>query len=201
MLVPSMPTPSIRRVHSRRGARLVGLALLAGFALASCDRAIEPYVPGEQAEAPDLARIFPEGAERSLDAEAPPSAGAGGAPPAAPAAAAGNEAIRGTISLAPEFEGRVPAGAILFLIARRGEGGPPLAVQRVVEPQFPLDFSIGPDDRMIEQMPFAGPLQLTARLDADGNAMTRQPGDLQGTAPGSYEPGASDVTIVVDEAL
>ena len=178
----------------------VALALLLGLGLGACDRAIEPYVPGEKAEAPDLTRIFPEGAERSLDTGAAPSPGAGGAPPPAPAAATG-EAIRGTIALAPDLEDRVPAGAVLFLIARRGEGGPPLAVQRVVEPRFPLEFSIGPEDRMIEQMPFAGPLLLTARIDADGNATTRQPGDLQGTAPGSYEPGASGVAIVVDEVL
>lgn len=192
-----MPYASIRNTFGSRFPALVGLVLLAGLGLGACDRAIEPYVPGEEAEAPDLTRIFPEGAERSLDADVAPSPGAGGAPPPA----AGGEAIRGTISLAPELEGRVPAGAILFLIARRGEGGPPLAVQRVVEPRFPLEFSIGPEDRMIAQMPFEGPLLLTARIDADGNAMTRQPGDLQGAAPGSYEPGASAVAIVVDEVL
>jgi hypothetical protein len=125
-----------------------------------------------------------------------------GSPPPAVAAGGGAiEPIQGTISLAPELEGRVPAGAILFLIARRGEGGPPLAVQRIPEPRLPLEFSIGPADRMIEQMPFEGPLRLTARLDADGNAMTRLAGDLQGAAPGDYQPGASGVSIVIDQPL
>jgi cytochrome c-type biogenesis protein CcmH len=132
--------------------------------------------------------------------------GAGGPPPPPPGAppaatAAAEEPIRGTISLAPELAGRVPAGAILFLIARRGESGPPLAVQRVPDPKLPLEFSIGPEDRMIQQMPFAGPLTISARLDADGNAMTRLPGDLQGVAPGTYEPGASGIAIVIDQTL
>ncbi len=195
-----MPCASLRNPSGSKFPTRFGLVLLTGLALGACDRAIEPYVPGEKAVAPDLKRIFPEGAERSSDTGAAPSPGAGGAPAPAPAATTG-EAIRGTITLAPELEERVPAGAILFLIARRGEGGPPLAVQRVVEPRFPLEFSIGPEDRMIEQMPFAGPLLLAARIDADGNAMTRQPGDLQGAAPGSYEPGASGVAIIVDEVL
>jgi cytochrome c-type biogenesis protein CcmH len=196
-----------------RLAALVAVALALG--LAGCDRAVEPYVPGERVEPPDLARIFPEGAERSAEREqaeqgpegtgprgAPPM-GAGGPPPApgAPAVAGAEPPIRGRITLAPALEGRVPAGAILFLIARRGESGPPLAVQRVPDPKLPLEFAIGPDDRMIEQMPFAGPLTLSARLDADGNAMTRLPGDLQGAAPGSYEPGAGGVEIVIDQAL
>jgi hypothetical protein len=74
-------------------------------------------------------------------------------------------------------------------------------VQRIAEPKLPLDFSIGPDDRMIQQMPFAGPLRLSARLDADGNAMTRLPGDLQGSAASEVEPGASGVAIVIDQVL
>lgn len=176
--------------------------LAAALGLAACDRAVEPYVPGEEPAAPDLSRIFPEGAERSAEREAaaPAPEGGRGAPPMAPNAAAAAP-IRGTITLAPELEGRVPAGAVLFVIARRSEQGPPLAVQRLTDPKLPMAFSIGPEDRMIQQMPFVGPITLSARLDADGNAMTRLPGDLQGSAPGSHEPGANGVAIVIDEAL
>ena len=71
---------------------------------------------------------------------------------------------------------------MLFLIARTAAAGPPLAVKRIEAPSFPLDFEIGPDDRMIQAMPFAGSVQLTARLDSDGNATSRTPGDLQGVA-------------------
>ena len=63
------------------------------------------------------------------------------------------------------------------------------------------DFEIGPDDRMIPSIPFAGPLRLTARLDGDGNAMTRDAGDLSGAAIGSYDPGARDVQVVIDQTL
>ena len=73
--------------------------------------------------------------------------------------------------------------------------------RRIPDPGFPLDFEIGPDDRMIAALPFAGPFQLTARVDADGNAMTRNPGDLQGEAEGSFAPGAQDIEIVIDEVL
>jgi hypothetical protein len=175
--------------------------LLVVLALAGCDRAVEPYVPGEGVEAPDLTRIFPEGAERSAQNEAASQAETAAPERGAPPVAAGAAAVRGTITIAPDLAGRVPAGAILFLIARRGESGPPLAVQRVPDPKLPFEFSLGPEDRMIEQMPFAGPLTLSARLDADGNAMTRLPGDLQGVAQGTYEPGATGVAIVIDQVL
>ena len=96
----------------------------------------------------------------------------------------------------------MPAGAILFLIARKGEGGgPPLAVKRVEAPTFPMEFTLGPGDRMIQAMPFTGPLQLSVRLDADGNAMTRAAGDLQGQAPAPHQPGDSGIAIVIDQVM
>ena len=74
-------------------------------------------------------------------------------------------------------------------------------MKRIEAPRFPLDFEIGPDDRMLKSMPFAGAVLLTARLDADGNATSRTPGDLQGIAGQAVSPGASGVEIVLDQKL
>lgn len=176
------------------------IALLLAALAAACDRNIEPYDPNEQVAKPDLSRIFPEGAERSGDAQALRESSPPAEAPLAPAPRPGAP-LSGTIRLADDLAGRVPAGAVLFLIARTGGGGPPTAVRRIPDPSFPLDFELGPDDRMIEAMPFEGPFQLTARIDADRNAMTRNPGDLQGEAEGSFAPGAEDIEIVIDEVL
>jgi hypothetical protein len=183
-----------------RGAALAALALAS---LAACDRHVEPFDPAEEPREPDLSRIFPAGAEgqeatAGAPLELPPPPVARGAPPLA---AEGGASIRGTLRLAPELEGQAPAGAVLFLIARRGAAGPPLAVKRIEAPRFPLDFEIGPADRMIQSMPFEGPVLLTARLDSDGNASSRSPGDLQGAAPEAVEPGAIGVAILLGERL
>lgn len=181
------------------------VVLLLPLALA-CDRKIERYDPSEKPSQPDLAKIFPPGAERSEGAA--PAAAAGGPPPApgmppggAEEAESSTEPVRGRVVLDPSLAERVPPHATLFVIARRGNAGPPLAVKRVPEPTLPYEFEIGPDDRMIRQMPFAGPLQLSARLDSDGNATTRSAGDLQGSARGAANPGDAHVEIVIDQAL
>jgi hypothetical protein len=54
---------------------------------------------------------------------------------------------------------------------------------------------------MIKTVPFEGPLQLSVRLDADGNAMTRAPGDLHGETAQPHQPGESGVAIVIDQVL
>ena len=183
--------------------RWLAIVIALGW-LAGCDRNIEPFDPNEQPEQPDLARIFPAGAERAQ--EGPPSlppAPGRGAPPLAAESGAGDTAppIRGAVSVAEKLAGRVPEGAVLFLIARHDGAGPPVAVERIANPRFPLEFSLGSEDRMIQTLPFAGELQISARLDADGNALSRQPGDLEGRAAGAASPGATGVVVVLDEVL
>ena len=196
---------------ARQAARaLLGAALLLGGA--GCDRGVEPFDPNERVVAPDLSKIFPPGAERAPKDQAMASAARGAPPPGAPGAAPGMAAapagaesggapIRGRIVLSDTLAGRVPAGAVLFLIARISDAGPPVAVKRVPDPAFPLAFEIGPGDRMMQGVPFTGPFQLTARVDADGNAATRNPGDLQGQSRERVPPGARDVELVVDQVL
>ena len=173
---------------------LLGLTLLAG-----CDQRVESFDPDENPQQPDLSRIFPpEAAAPPTGTEAPsmPPAPPGqrrGAPPVA----ASGAPIRGTVRLAPGREEGARDG-VLFVIARSPEGGPPLAVKRIQGPSFPLEFELGPGDRMVEARPFVGPLLLSARLDADGNATSRHPGDRQGAAPGSVNPGDSGIELLLE---
>ena len=66
---------------------------------------------------------------------------------------------------------------------------------------FPLEFSLGPEDRMIQSLPFEGPLVVTARVDGDGDAMSRNPGDLQGRLPSPVATGTTGIELVLDERL
>lgn len=178
--------------------RILWFALLAWALVVGCDRNMEPFVPDEKPRQPDLSKIFPAGAEQDRGAGQPapsPSGGRGAVP------IAGRAPIEGTVVLSEELADHVPANAVLFVIARKGAAGPPTAVKRVASPEFPLAFSIGPEDRMIQTIPFEGPLTVSVRIDADGNAMTREPGDLQGTLPSAVSPGARGLELVVDELL
>ncbi|MCS5636965.1 MAG: hypothetical protein NZ990_10640 [Myxococcota bacterium] len=174
------------------------VAILLGSALAGgCDRNISPFVPGEEPREPDLSRIFP----------APDSEPAMGVPARSPAggqaAGAGNAsagrpgaAVRGNVSLADPATGR---RGTLFIIARSqgAVGGPPLAVLRIPSPSFPLAFEIGPDQVMMPGMRFEGPISLTARLDGDGDAMTRDEADPQTGAPVAVVPGTLGVELLL----
>ena len=207
-------------ITRRSGRALIRRAALVAVLLFGCDRNIEPYRPGEEPRAPDLARIFPKATGEAGDAGAsmadraalPPSRTEGSRGPASGAmgeasagdgaagpATGGVQPIPGRVEPAPELAGARPAGAILFVIARPqgARGGPPLAVLRIPEPEFPYAFQIGPADVMIPSMRFEGPISLTARLDEDGNAMTRGENDLSSAPAEPLTPGTVDVALVL----
>ncbi|MCE2454124.1 MAG: hypothetical protein J4F48_15220, partial [Nitrospinae bacterium] len=87
----------------------------------------------------------------------------------------------------------------LFIILEREGGGPPLAVQRLVETRFPYQYVITKDDMMIRGQKFAGRVRVRARLDADGVPGPLVKGDFEGRASGPVAVGAKDVDVVIDQ--
>jgi cytochrome c-type biogenesis protein CcmH len=84
------------------------------------------------------------------------------------------------ISLATELADQIAPDDILFLYARRPEGGPPLAVKRLSGSELPIVVQLGAsDDPMGQGAPLTAPLEIVARLSATGDA-TPQSGDRGG---------------------
>ncbi len=110
--------------------------------------------------------------------------------------------ISGTITVDPKLRASVDTNAALFIIARPagGAGGPPLAVRKIDKPTFPLTYSLSQENVMMQGTPFTGKINVTVRLDKDGNAVTRGPGDLSGEyKKNPAEVGAKNVDIVLDQ--
>ena len=92
-----------------------------------------------------------------------------------------NNDVFGTISIDPGLKVGLNPSAGLFIFARPEgvDAGPPLAVKRHSVFQFPFEFDIGQLNTMMEGSQFEGAMNLTARLDQDGNRKS-SPGDLEG---------------------
>ena len=152
-----------------------------------------------------LLQIIPPGEDRAeiekIVASFPPSGGDTGQVSAAPSPAS-RQTISGKITLGPKVKG-MNSKATLFIIARPAgvEAGPPLAVKKIDQPVFPLSYVIGAENVMMQGTPFTGKINLTVRLDNDGNPTTRTPGDLMGHYREPVEVGAKNIDIVIDQAL
>jgi hypothetical protein len=105
--------------------------------------------------------------------------------------------IQGTVSVSEGLKNKIPENATFFLFARNLDvkRGPPLAVQRIPEIKMPFKFSLGPGDIMIPGTPFDGPMVLTGRIDADGDARVGA-GDIEGFV--KVKPGDTNVELLLN---
>lgn len=167
------------------------LALLLGVvgATASCSKKSDPAArPAGLPPAPGAVTLpaAPAPVEEVQDVPAPPDPKA---------------SITGTITLPAARRKEVAKSDTIFIIARRA-GAPPgpgslLAVQRHTVGEFPMPFTLSGRDAMVPGTPFEGAMDITVRIDKDGDGLTRRKGDLSGQVNG-VKVGAQGVPIPVD---
>jgi tetratricopeptide (TPR) repeat protein len=161
------------------------------------DRAIRRF-PGQEGT---LTRLRDE--IRATAAEAPAAelgdahAGTAAPPSAGTTAAASADGVRGTIELAPGLAGRTGAGVVFVVLREAGTlAGPPLAARRIATSRFPMAFQVGASDSMMGgELP--DEVAVEARLDADGDAATRDAADLVARLD-RVKKGAEGVALVLE---
>ncbi|MFI5361255.1 MAG: hypothetical protein ACHQ49_04740 [Elusimicrobiota bacterium] len=105
--------------------------------------------------------------------------------------------LSGLVKISPALKDPWPKGAHVFVIARSASGGPPYAVARYDDAKPPFAFALGPDNLMISGAPAPERLVVSVRVDQDGDAMTRQLGDLEGGPSAPVSPRLS-VELIID---
>src|SRR4051794_3055057 len=136
--------------------------------------------PDQKARLDDVLSKMKEQAKNPAPAAAPTSA-----PAVAPAS---GPSVHVTLTLA----GAAPSpNAVLFVIARAAgqTAGPPAAVKRIAGPTFPLDIDLSAADSMMGQ-PLPANVRIEARLDTDGDPLTKNPSDPHAVQDGVTTNGA-----------
>lgn len=107
-------------------------------------------------------------------------------PPAADRPIDPSKYLAGTVVVPAASQGKIPSGAAIFLSVRPVDaagnaGGMPIAVDKLVATgSWPLSFRITEAQAMTAGTAFAGPVVISARFDQDGEARSKQPGDISG---------------------
>jgi tetratricopeptide (TPR) repeat protein len=122
-----------------------------------------------------------------------PMSGAAPAAMASPGPGDG-KAVKVTLSIAPGA--KAPDSKILYIIVRDAgqTSGPPSAVKRVMVTTFPMTVDITAADSMMGQ-PLPATMRVEARLDTDGNAMTKEPTDLTASKDGVAAGGSVSLAL------
>lgn len=116
-------------------------------------------------------------------ADPPPTAAPGHVQAVDPPPREEGPRLRGRIELADVHADRNGSGTLFLVLKSNPQArGMPRAAYRVDRPQFPLDFDLGPEHvpLQVENKAdlLAGTLHLIARLDSDGDALTKQATDV-----------------------
>jgi tetratricopeptide (TPR) repeat protein len=144
--------------------------------LDDAEKAIKQAAVVSPANKARLEQVFEQMKRQVAMAKTQPQAPAPAQAPAQMAAAGGNVTV--TLSLDPSV--KAPTG-VVFVIARNPNGGPPYAVRRIDPKTLPLTFDFGAADSMMGQ-PLPPSFRLEARLDADGDPLSKNPTDPHATA-------------------
>lgn len=103
--------------------------------------------------------------------------------------------LAGEVHIAPALAARASReNAVLFVVARN-EGGVPLAVHRIVNPEFPARFDMGPQDLLVPGIRRQEPLHMSVELNTHGNLGQPRAGDLSGRLDDTVRPGARGVKL------
>jgi hypothetical protein len=109
--------------------------------------------------------------------------------------------VSGTVTIASSLQGRAPKqNAVLFIVAKN-LGGVPLAVKRVVNPQFPVDYALGPEDLVVPGTLPREALRMTAEMNAHGSVGRNERGDILGDYSDPVFTGERRAHIVLDRQL
>jgi hypothetical protein len=93
--------------------------------------------------------------------------------------------VAGMLGVDAKLKSRVSAGTAVFLIVKRAGGdgapsGPPLAVDKLTWAADGVAFELTEEQAMVAGTALSGEVVITARYDQDGDAMTKEAGDVTG---------------------
>jgi cytochrome c-type biogenesis protein CcmH len=159
------------------------------------ERLLNQVPPGEERN--EIAKLIAE-----IPSDGGQKARSSGQRTATAATAPSSAEISGKITVDPKLKANLNPNAALFIIARPAgvAGGPPLAVKKIDKPAFPLSYSLSQESVMMQGTAFTGKINLTVRLDKDGNPTTRGAGDMTGEyKKNPVEVGTKNVDVVIDQ--
>lgn len=112
--------------------------------------------------------------------------------------------VKGVIKIHEKAKSRVAAGGTVFIIVKKAgpdgaPSGPPVAVDKLTWQKDELPFEMTEAQAMIAGTELTGDVVVTARYDQDGDALSKQPGDITGSI--KVKIPADKVTLTLDDVL
>ena len=107
--------------------------------------------------------------------------------------------LAGKVEVAPRLLKSAQSNNISCSIIVKNEADVPVAIKRIINPQFPLDFSMDKSDLLIEG--YQGNLKVEVQINSHGKLGVLQSGDIFSEQNGTYVSGQKDIVLVADKMM
>jgi hypothetical protein len=107
--------------------------------------------------------------------------------------------LAGTVNVPQRLLQLAQADNNACAIIVKNEADVPVAIKRVVNPKFPLEFTLGEEDLLTEKVD--GSLKLEVQINSHGQLGIIKEGDVFGAVDGFVTAHAKDVVVEADKTL
>ena len=106
--------------------------------------------------------------------------------------------LYGTVLVSHRFQKRLETPNMVMFVTAANVGGVPVAVKKFVNPTFPLDWKMAPEDMILPGRDWDGTLSVRVTVNQHGKAGEMRPGDLMGEHRHPVHSGDRSVDVVID---
>lgn len=107
--------------------------------------------------------------------------------------------LAGKVEVAPRLLQSAQANNVSCSIIVKNEADVPVAIKRVINPQFPLEFSLDKSDLLIEG--YQGNLKMEVQINSHGKLGVLQSGDIFSEPKENYISGQKDIVLLADKMM
>lgn len=109
----------------------------------------------------------------------------------------GRLSLTGTVTVPERLAKTAQADNNSCAIIVKNAADVPVAIKRVVNPKFPLEFKLGEEDLLVSTV--EGDLKLEVQINSHGKLGVIKEGDIFGVASSSVKPNAKNVLVEADK--
>lgn len=107
--------------------------------------------------------------------------------------------LSGRVEVVSRLVKNAQANNVACSIIAKNEADVPIAIKRVINPTFPLDFNITKDDLLIDS--YEGTIKMEVQINSHGSLGVLKSGDIFGEGAEIYSTGSENVLIVADKMI
>lgn len=111
----------------------------------------------------------------------------------------GHFSLAGTVTVPERLVSMAEADNNSCAIVVKNEADVPVAIKRIVNPKFPLAFTMSEEDLLAEDV--NGNLKLEVQINSHGRLGVLKQGDILGAAEGTVRPTDKEVLVKADKTL